>query len=205
MGEFDIHNIELDVLLYQTGYLTIKTTQHIEDNIFYSLSFPNKEVQKGFHDYLVRMFFANGADATSSNKLSQKIYKALLANQPALLEEAFLTFFARIPYQWYVKNNIAEYEGYYCSVFYAFFAALGLTIIPEDTTNRGRIDFTVVMEQAVFIFEIKMKTNPENALEQIRKKKYPEKYLADYGDIFLIGIEFDEEEKNISMFETEQV
>jgi len=24
MGEFDIHNIELDVLLYQTGYLTIK-------------------------------------------------------------------------------------------------------------------------------------------------------------------------------------
>ena len=205
MGEFDIHNIELDVLLYQTGYLTIKTTQHIEDNIFYSLSFPNKEVQKGFHDYLVRMFFANGADATSSNKLSQKIYKALLANQPLLLEEAFLTFFARIPYQWYVKNNIAEYEGYYCSVFYAFFAALGLTIIPEDTTNRGRIDFTIIMEKTVFIFEIKMKSNPGNALEQIRKKKYPEKYLADYDDIFLIGIEFDEEEKNISMFETEQV
>ena len=205
MGEFDIHNIELDVLLYQTGYLTIKAIQHIEDNIFYSLSFPNKEVQKGFHDYLVRMFFANGADATSSNKLSQKIYKTLFANQPELLEPAFITFFSRIPYQWHVKNNIAEYEGYYCSVFYAFFAALGLKIIPEDITNKGRIDFTIVMEKAIFIFEIKMKSNPENALEQIKKKKYHEKYLMDDKDIFLIGIEFDEHEKNLSLFETVRV
>jgi hypothetical protein len=191
--------------LYQTGYLTIKTIQHIEDNIFYSLSFPNKEVQKGFHDYLVRMFFANGADATSSNKLSQKIYKALFANQPELLEPAFITFFSRIPYQWHVKNKISEYEGYYCSVFYAFFAALGLTIIPEDITNKGRIDFTIVMEKAIFIFEIKMKSNPVNALAQIKKKRYHEKYLGEDKNIFLIGIEFDEHEKNLSKFATMRV
>jgi hypothetical protein len=203
MGEFDINNIEIDILLYQTGYLTIKKEEEIGDNYFYTLMFPNKEVKKGFTDYLLRMFFASGVDSSDRTGLSEKIYKALNANQPELLEKAFTVFFAQIPYEWYVKNNIARYEGYYCSVFYAFFAALGLTIVPEDMTNKGRIDFTIVMEKAIFIFEIKMKSNPQNAIEQIKKKKYHEKYLAEKNDIFFVGIEFDDEERNISNFETE--
>ena len=37
-------------------------------------------------------------------------------------------FFAGIPYQWHVRNDIADYEGYYASVFYALFAASGLDV-----------------------------------------------------------------------------
>jgi len=205
MGEFDINHIELDVLLYQTGYLTIKEIQNLGDDIYYSLSFPNKEVRKGLNDYLLRMFFAGGADATNKTKLSQKIYKTLYANKPELLEQAFFSFFSGIPHTWYMKNNIAEYEGYYCSVFYAFFSALGLTIIPEDFTNKGRIDFTILMDKGIFIFEIKMKSNPENALEQIKERTYHEKYLVEDKEIFLVGIEFDEQKRNLSKFETEQI
>ena len=205
MGEFDIHHIEIDVLLYQTGYLTIENFQEIGNRIFYSLKIPNKEVQIGLNDYLLRMFFSSGADASSTSKLSQKIYKSLFANQPELLETAFMAFFAGIPYEWYVKNNIAKYEGYYCSVFYSFFAALGLTIQPEDITNKGRIDFTIVMEKGLFIFEIKMKSNPKNAIEQIKERKYHEKYSMEDKEVFLIGIEFDEEDKNLSKFETEKI
>jgi len=156
------------------------------------------------NDYLLRMFFLSGAKATDASRLSQNIYNALFANQPELLEKAFFSFFAGIPHAWYVKNNIAEYEGYYCSMFYALFAALGLTIIPEDFTNKGRIDFTVIMEKGIFIFEIKMKSNPKNGIEQIKEKKYHEKYIAEYKEIFLLGIEFDEQEKNLSKFETEK-
>ncbi|MCK5098386.1 MAG: AAA family ATPase, partial [Desulfobacteraceae bacterium] len=144
MGEFDIHNIEIEVLLYQTGYLTIKGSQEIASRTFYSLKIPNKEISIGLNDYLLRMFFANGTSATATSRLSQSIYKSLDTNHPELLEKAFISFFAGIPYEWYVKNNIAEYEGYYCSVFYSFFAALGLTIKPEDITNKGRIDLTIV-------------------------------------------------------------
>ena len=43
MGEFDIHNIEIDILLYQTGYLTIKKEEKIGDNYYYTLMFPNKK------------------------------------------------------------------------------------------------------------------------------------------------------------------
>jgi hypothetical protein len=205
MGDFDIHHIELDVLLYQAGYLTIKDSYEIADRIFYSLKVPNKEVSIGLNDYLLRMFFANGTNATATSKLSQKIFKALDAKKPELLEQAFFSFFAGIPYQWDVKNNIAEYEGYYCSVFYSFFAALGLKIKPEDLTNKGRIDFTVIMGKAIFIFEIKMKSNPRNAITQIKERKYHEKYLAQNKEIFLIGIEFDEQEKNLSKFETQKI
>jgi len=205
MGEFDINNIEIDILLYQTGYLTIHKEEKVGDNYFYTLMFPNKEVRKGFTDYLLRMFFARGADSSERADLSEQIYKAMDANQPELLEQAFISFFAGIPYEWYVKNSIADYEGYYCSVFYSFFAALGLTIKPEDMTNKGRIDFTIVMDKAIFIFEIKMQSNPKNAIEQIKEKKYHEKYLTQKKEIFLIGIEFDEQEKNLSNFEIETI
>jgi len=178
-------------------------SQEIASRTFYSLGVPNKEVSIGFNDYLLRMFFASGTDATAASKLSQKIFKGLSANRPELLEKAFFSFFAGIPHQWYVKNSIAEYEGYYCSVFYSFFAALGLTIKPEDMTNKGRIDFTVVMDKGIFIFEIKMKSNSQNAIEQIKEKKYHEKYLMEGKEIFLVGIEFDEKDKNLSGFETE--
>jgi len=205
MGEFDIYHLELDVLLYQTGYLTIKKVHKLGDDIYYSLSFPNKEVRKGLYDYLLRMFFISGSNVTDKTKLSQNIYKSLADNQPELLKNAFYSFFAGIPYDWYVKNNIAEYEGYYCSVFYALFAALGLSIVPEDFTNKGRIDFSVIMDKGIFIFEIKMKSNPKNALQQVREKKYHEKYLTTEKEIYLIGVEFDEQNKNISKFETEKI
>ena len=205
MGEFDIHNIELEVLLYQAGYLTIKNSVGVAGRTFYALQIPNKEVDIGFNDYLLRMFFAHGADAGSTSRLSMKIFNALDTGQPELLENAFYSFFAGIPHQWYIKNNIAEYEGYYCSVFYAFFAALGLTMKAEENTNKGRIDFTIIMEKGIYIFEIKMDSNPKDAIEQIRERKYHEKYLHVDKNIFLIGIEFDEKNRNISNFAVDTV
>jgi len=90
-------------------------------------------------------------------------------------------------------------------MFYAFFAAQGFEIIPEDFTNKGRIDMTIRTDSAIFIFELKMKTNITNALQQIKSRKYHEKYTAENKTIFLIGIEFDEDVKNISEFEYEKL
>ena len=90
-------------------------------------------------------------------------------------------------------------------MFYAFFAAQGFHIIPEDFTNKGRIDLTIKTETDIFIFEYKMKTNKKNALQQIKDKKYAEKYMPLEKEIFLIGIEFDEEKRNISQFECEKI
>jgi hypothetical protein len=90
-------------------------------------------------------------------------------------------------------------------MFYAFFAAQGFHTIPEDTTNKGKIDLTILTNTGIFIFEFKMKSNPKNALQQIQEKKYQQKYLDQGKEVFLVGIEFDEVVKNISRFEWKSI
>ena len=103
-----------------------------------------------------------------------------------------------------------NYEGYYANVIYAYFAGLGIEFIAEDVTNLGRIDLTIAtpdMSQ-VYIIEFKVvenKNQDAKALEQIKEKKYYEKYMEKAKEITLIGIEFSKEEKNISKFEWERI
>jgi len=205
LEEFDINNIDLEVLLFQTGYLTIGREYQFDDNIVYELKIPNKEVRKGLTDYLFRMFYANALTANERTRFAEKVYFALAENRPNDLEQIFSSFFSSIPHEWYRKNHIAHFEGFYSSLFYATFAALGLTSIPEDPTNKGKMDLTVIMDSAIYIFEFKMKTNPQNALQQIKSQKYYEKYLSHNKEIYLVGIDFDEDQKNISTFEYENL
>ena len=204
LGEFDIDRIDFVALLFQTGYLSIKSEEEFGIQTFYNLRFPNKEVRFGFNEYLLRMLYTEGADSSQRSELYQQIYSAIADNKPQDLEKTFFSFFASIPSDWYRKNNISEFEGFYSSMFYAFFAAQGFHIIPEDFTNKGRIDLTVSTETGIFIFEYKMKKQKKNALQQIKDKKYAEKYMTLEKEIFLIGIEFDEEKRNISQFECEK-
>ena len=206
LEEFDIDNIQLEVLLLQSGYLTIKKSFKEGNNTIYELSIPNKEVKMAFTSYLSRMFFLPGNDNLKyKTQLGRALYKSLNEKNPEILKNGFTAFFDSIPSDWYRKNDIAHYEGYYNSLFYTSFASLGETVIPEDSNKNGVIDLTVITDKAVFIFEFKMKTNPVNAMEQIKKKGYYKKYLNEKKDIFLVGVEFDEKIKNISGFEWERL
>ncbi|MCP4397525.1 MAG: ATP-binding protein [bacterium] len=205
MEDFDIEHIELDALLFQAGYLTIKDVHQLGTQSVYTLTMPNQEVKMGLNDYLLRMLYASAVNSYERTALSEQIYDALSAGKPSELEHVFKSFFAAIPTDWYRKNRIAEYEGFYCSMFYAIFASMGLQMTAEDVTNKGRIDLSIDLGSAICIFEFKMKTTPQNALQQIKERKYYEKYLSAAKNIFLIGIEFDEAERNISAFECERL
>ncbi len=118
------------------------------------------------------------------------------------MQTSLVSLYAAIPYQHCSSNPICSYEGYYGSVFYAAIASLGLWIVPEDVTNRGRADFTVFARERIFIFEFKVTEN-EDPLKQIKKRRYFEKYLAENQEIVLLGIVFDAQERNISQMEWE--
>jgi hypothetical protein len=75
----------------------------------------------------------------------------LLADDQDGLKDLLHALFAGIPHQWYDNNPICRYEGYYASVFYSHFAALGLDIVLEDATNQGRIDMTVKLQDRVYL------------------------------------------------------
>lgn len=118
-------------------------------------------------------------------------------------EKTITALFAAIPYNNYVNNTISSYEGYFASVIYTYLASLGLDITAEDVTNKGRIDLTVKLGHNIYILEFKV-DGTGSALQQIKDKNYKQKYLAEGKDIYLVGIDFDSEMKNISCFEWEK-
>ncbi|PCJ16087.1 MAG: hypothetical protein COB02_17155 [Candidatus Cloacimonadota bacterium] len=200
LDSFDIDNIDLEVILYQSGYLTIQeqvTTKR--KRIEYRLKLPNIEVKQAFNDILID-FLTN--QKTEKLDFQDNIYDALCDGKLDDLEASLKSMFASIPNDNYRKNKIQEYEGFYASVIYVYFQSLGLDIVGEDVTNKGRIDLTLKLNNVIYIIEFKM--GDENALEQIKSKNYHQKYLNENKDIYLVGINFCKEDKNISKFEWEK-
>ncbi|MCI5138413.1 MAG: hypothetical protein D3922_08350 [Candidatus Electrothrix sp. AR1] len=206
LSSFDVDYIAPKSLLFQTGYLTITSKEQLFDEEYvYNLGFPIHEVRKSLTGSILHWYYTHDLSFLENNQVS--LFRALQANDFAGMEKEFHAFFASIPHDWYIKNELAGYEGYYCSVVYCYFAALGLNVRPEDVTNHGRIDLTVCFEERVYIFEFKVNelTKPGCALEQIKGKKYAEKYQGPGKEIWLIGVEFSRTERNISRFGWEKV
>jgi hypothetical protein len=80
--------------------------------------------------------------------------------------------------------------------------ALGYDVIAEDVTNKGRIDLTLKMKDKILIIEFKV-DKKEEPIKQIKERKYYEKYLNEGKKIYLVGINFDSEERNISEYKYE--
>ncbi len=204
LGSFDIDDITLDTVLFQTGYLTIERMENVNGNKAFYLTYPNREVKASLNQHLLRDLTRLSPSGISSKHI--QIQSALMQTDFASLKQAFNTIFASIPHDWYRKNQMANYEGYYASIVYSCFCALGLTVIAEDSTSQGRIDLTVKMQNKVFIIEFKaLDKNDENgtALAQIKQKNYQQKYLSAGNEVFLLGMEFDREQRNLSFFEWE--
>jgi len=200
LSTFDVDDIPTEALLFQTGYLTIAREEPVGQTYFYQLRFPNREVYQSTYNSLLRAWTGNPQAGLRNRKA---LYQLLLANDLAGLKDLFQAFFATIPHQWYDNNPISRYEGYYASVFYSYFAALGFDITLEDVTNQGRIDMTVKFNGRIYLFEFKVvELIPEGrALQQLRDKGYAEKYRALGQPIHLIGVEFSRAGRNVVGFE----
>ena len=198
LDTFDVDYIDIAALLWQTGYLTFEEKFIRRDRPFYRLRVPNKEVQmclnELFIDYLTNQ-------RLEKRKLQDDLYNALLTSDMDAFHQCLRTLFASIPYQNYANNIIQHYEGYYASVIYAYIASLGLKLIPEDVSSKGRVDMTVFLEDKVYVMEFKVDSERGRALEQIKEKGYHEKYLSASKKVFLVGIGFDSRERNIVEFE----
>ncbi len=202
LDSFDVDSIRLEVLLWQTGYLTIKEFSKDDFGTFYTLGPPNKEIQKSLNSLFITFLTKQDKSLIAGQR---KLYEVFLQGKPDVLKPIFTSLFASIPYRNFAKNPIHEYEGYYASVIFAYLASLGLELIPEDITNKGSIDLTIKLRGKIYIFEFKVVEAKAsgNALRQIKEKNYAQKYLGQ-GRIFLIGMEFSKEEKNLVAFEWEE-
>lgn len=196
LSSFDIENISLKTLLFQTGYLTIRS--YNENTGIYSLSYPNKETIESLFEYV----FASMTEKSGT----------LLGNVAVMLLEAFgecnfekihalLTkFFASVPYT--IK---IDQEKYYQTIFYVLFKVIGADIVVEQPTNVGRVDAVIRTKNVIFVIEMKIHETAEDALVQIKERKYYQSYMELGKKVILMGIKFDVELNNVDEIKYEEL
>ena len=168
-------------LLYQSGYLTLKSYDSRFDE--YKLGFPNREVEQGFIKYLYPFYTPK---VQEKNTFSIARFVKDVRNGDA---EGFMrrleNFFANGDYQ--VMGNL---EIYFQNTLYVFFRLMGFYVDVERHTSDGRMDIVMQTPEYVYILELKMDKTAEEALAQIEAKGYAKPFAGDSRRIFKIGINF---------------
>ena len=202
LSSFDVDYMPIETLLFQTGYLTIDSITTIGLQPAYQLTYPNLEVKMSLNSHLASI---GAATPSTTYKNVYSLEQALSSRDLSKLETVFTSLFASIPHDWYKKHDMHRYEGFYASIVYSYLASLGYDLIPEDITNHGKVDLTMKLPDKIVIFEFKLNRygTAGQAIEQIKDRQYPQQYESEQFPIYLVGISFDEADKNIDDFEVE--
>ncbi|MTW22178.1 ATP-binding protein [Allochromatium palmeri] len=217
LDSFDVERINPITLLFQSGYLTVESTQQTWGELSFRLRIPNQEVRTALNN----QFIAAYAEI-SDERLRYKagLAEALTQGDLPALVAAIKRLFAAIPWRNFTGNTLPEAEGYYASVLYAFLASLNAEIIPEDLTNHGQVDLTVRLAGYIYVMELKLDrgaaaakvvadeaestveaesievANP--ALAQIQARGYSDKYRGAPGrGLFEVGLVFGSAARNL--------
>ena len=201
LSTFDVDFIAPEALLFQTGYLTITgVEEQPNDYPRYRLGYPNREVRRGLNEHLLDALAPNWRAAGDGAALR----RVLAAEDWAGVEALLRKLLAGIPHDWHRRNDIARYEGYWSSVFYAWFQASMDGVAAEDATSRGRLDLAVRLGGNTYLFEFKVaeRSEPGAALAQLQARRYADKHRAAGGSVHLIGVEISAETRAIVVFQT---
>jgi hypothetical protein len=189
LGNFDIENLKIEPLLFQTGYLTISE----EDTLFrqYKLTFPNLEVRESYLNNLLEAYIDTSQIQSSS--ILNGLRAFLKTKDAETLKDTINHAFSHIPYGLWQKEN----EQYYHALVHLMFSLLGVYIFSEVQTQRGRTDSIVMFENEVFIFEFKLDKSAEDAFFQIENKGYADKFKDSGFPIYKVGVNFSSEKKAV--------
>ena len=190
-------------ILFQAGYLTIK--EYISDLRLYRLGFPNDEVRYGFLQNLLPAYsdVPFGQTGVWVGRFVQDIRNGNVDEFMARMQ----AIISSIPYDNFTAENLKLREQNYQTAVYLVFALMGQFIQTEVHSAMGRADCIVQTADSVYIFEFKLSGNgsAEDALSQIKKNGYAERYKADNKKIVLIGSSFDEQTRTIKEWKTEML
>lgn len=188
LNSIDIMDVNPLPLLYQSGYLTIKSY----DKRFktYTLGFPNREVREGFIKYLEPFYTPKRESNTSFSidKFVQEVEKGDAEGFMHRLE----AFFANGDYA--IMGNK---ELYFHNAVYVFFSLMGFYVDVERHTTDGRMDILMQTSDYIYILELKIDQSADVALRQIEEKGYAKPFAMDARKLFKIGISFSTEKRCI--------
>jgi hypothetical protein len=183
----NVDNLEMASLMFQTGYLTIRSKRSSPLGIRYELGYPNEEVRRAFSQGLLVEY---------SRSTPGKIGGFSLELQDALIHLNWTNFFAvvnrafaGIPYEIFPRR-----ESYVHSLMHLMLISTGFSTQSQVQTALGRMDTIVETLEHHLIFEFKIGGSPQAALEQIDEQGYADGLSK---PVIKIGVVFDLERKAI--------
>ncbi len=166
---------------YQTGYLTIKDYDRDLDR--YTLDYPNKEVKQGFLKFLMKKYIPITSSARGFAVTDFVV--AVRDGEPQTFMRKMESLVASVPY-----SEKGASESHFQNVIYLLFTLMGYFCQTEVRTSDGRIDLRVETDRYIYIFEFKIDSTSEAAMEQIREKKYWLSEAESGKQIYLIAANF---------------
>ena len=189
LSNTSISDTNLTNILYQTGYLTIKSYDPEEEE--YTLGLPNKEVATGVYENLLP--FYTGKDVIANYSVLRKLRKQIVNGDAEGFVKALQSFLAGIPQH----LSQSKHEIYYENNLYLILRLLGFDIATEEETSSGRIDAVLKTPKYVYIIELKLNGTAEQAMEQIRAKHYDLPFAIDGRTLIRLAISFSKETRTI--------
>ena len=80
---------------------------------------------------------------------------------------------------------------------------MGLYVQTEITKHKGRLDLLVETDEYLYFMEFKLEERVENAIQQIKNRQYTAAYKNSPKTVYLVGIGFSKEERNVEAWEAE--
>ncbi len=199
LESFEVERINPVTLLFQSGYLTIDHTFIRRHRSMFALKIPNMEVRLTLNDHFINAYTEI---VNEKSAIQDSLYEYMCNGDLESTVKALKRLFAGIPWRNFTNNDLANFEGYYASVLYAFLSSLNARIIPEDITNYGQVDITAILGDHIYVMEIKVvdgeKVKENLALKQIRKCNYAQKYREEPGKtVHEVGLVFSSSKRNL--------
>ncbi len=189
LQSFDIDNILLTPVLFQTGYLTIVDYDPLLNN--YILSFPNIEVKEAYIQRLADTYITN--QSTPAKQILTDLLQALKSKDTQGLQNAINQAYSHIPYPLWQKEN----EHFYHAIIHLLFSLLGVYIHSEVHTKDGRADAIINIDEGVFCLEFKLDKTAQEAVQQVKDKGYLDAYRHLGKPCYIIGINFSSKDKAV--------
>jgi hypothetical protein len=207
---YDIRELQIIPLLFQTGYLTIKDSFEYGDMLV--LTIPNLEVRKGFNSQLLSIYKNNDNVMPTIYRMKKLFEKEEFEEYFDMVKSVFTSILNNlIPKQDNVLDQVtklSKFESYYHSLYYLLTSLMSdayTRVYCEILNNIGRLDMAIETPNIIYIIEFKVDQALETAFKQIIEKKYADRYLKEGRSVKMLAINFSSKDKNVENWEVRDV
>jgi hypothetical protein len=185
-GGYDPQTLSEIPLLFQTGYLTVKSVELNRMKSKYTLGVPNEEVNDALMTNLLSVYGKYPQEDVDN--MREIMEQCIRDGDESGFANCLETMIATVPYELQIGC-----EHYYHTIMLIWMRLLGFRIQGEKPNNRGRADavweqpgLTVVAELK-YHAEKKIETLLDEAMAQMHDRRYYNQYT---GKILLLGVAF---------------